>query len=70
MARLRRALGPVLFAAILLAARPGHGLDFGDGPALLIADQVTHDEEAGVVTAEGNVEVTRGTRRLRADAIR
>lgn len=70
MARLRRALGPVLLAAILLAARPGHGLDFGDGPALLIADQVTHDEEAGVVTAEGNVEVTRGTRRLRADAIR
>ena len=37
---------------------------------LLVADRVEYDTEANVVTASGNVEVTRGERRLLADMLR
>ena len=40
-----------------------------DGEALLTADAVLHDEEAGTITASGNVEVAYGERVLRADEI-
>lgn len=40
-----------------------------DGEALLSADAVLHDEEAGTITASGNVEVAYGERVLRADEI-
>ena len=38
-------------------------------PTLLQADEVTYDRELGVVTAEGNVEISQGDRILRADAV-
>ncbi len=41
----------------------------GEVPVLLQADQVTWDEELGVVTASGNVEIARGDRVLKADTI-
>ena len=45
-------------------------LDLGEGPVLLVADEVEYDAETNVVTATGNVEVTRGERRLLADMLR
>ncbi|WP_029008056.1 LPS-assembly protein LptD [Azospirillum halopraeferens] len=38
-------------------------------PVLLVADQVTFDEEGGIVTARGNVELSQGLRTVRADSI-
>jgi len=38
-------------------------------PALITADEVNYDEQLGVVTARGNVEVSQGERVLRADVV-
>jgi LPS-assembly protein len=38
-------------------------------PALISADQLTYDEDLGIITASGNVEVSQGERVLVADAI-
>lgn len=38
-------------------------------PVLLVADTVTFDEETGIVTATGNVELSQGPRTVRADTI-
>ena len=59
-----------LLFALLLAAPPLGALDLGEGPVLLLADEVVYDAEANVITAVGNVEVTRGGRRLLADMLR
>ncbi len=40
-----------------------------DTPALLEADHMTYDQELGVVTAEGRVEITQGERMLTADKV-
>jgi len=40
-----------------------------DPPVLLNADTVTFDEELGLVTASGNVELSQGPRSVRADSI-
>jgi LPS-assembly protein len=65
---LRLALVPGL--AMLLLMSRAHAVDMGPGPILLVADRVTYDEAAQVVIAEGNVEITRGERRLFADEVR
>ncbi len=49
------------------ATLPGFALG---GPVTLAADTLSFDENAGVVVAEGNVEVGLGTRTIRADRIR
>ncbi len=49
------------------AALPGFALG---GPVTLSADSLSYDENAGIVVAEGNVEVGFGTRTVRADRIR
>ena len=64
------ALAPALLLAVL-AARPaaaqqGPPLDV---PALISADQVTYDENLGLVTASGNVEITQDERVLLADTV-
>jgi LPS-assembly protein len=59
-----------LFLALLTAAPPLCALDLGAGPVLLLADEVEYDTKTHVVTATGNVEVTRGERRLLADVLR
>jgi LPS-assembly protein len=41
-----------------------------DAPVDMTADTLAYDEETGVALAEGNVEVTFGTRTMRADRIR
>lgn len=38
-------------------------------PALLKADEITHDRDLDIVTATGNVEISQGERILRADSI-
>src|SRR5918996_1270748 len=55
---------------LLIAAAPGRAIDLGEGQVLLIADRVDYDIEANVITASGNVEVTRGERRLLTDILR
>jgi len=40
-----------------------------DQPFLLSADELTYDENAGVVTARGSVEIAQGARTLLADAV-
>ncbi|MGI9510444.1 MAG: LPS-assembly protein LptD, partial [Geminicoccaceae bacterium] len=65
-------------AALLLAAfaflpienASGQSLDAGEGPVLLLAERVDVDEPGEIVTASGNVEITRGNRRLLADKVR
>lgn len=46
------------------------GVTLGEGPILLLADEVDVDEEREIIIAHGNVDVTRGDRRLLADSIR
>ena len=41
----------------------------GEIPVLLLADEVTYDRELGIVTARGNVEISRGDRVLHADTV-
>jgi LPS-assembly protein len=61
--------------AVLLVLSPGAGLAQGElhdsagGPALLNADEITVDEDLGIVSASGRVEVTQGARILRADRL-
>jgi LPS-assembly protein len=70
MARRLSTYAAALLIALLLATSPLGALDLGEGPVLLVADEVVYDVEANVVTAVGNVEVTRGERRLLADVLR
>ena len=69
-----------LAAALLLAAlltRPAPAQQsplaqqspFTDIPALISADQITYDENLGIVTASGNVEIAQNDRILLADSI-
>ena len=48
-------------------SKPGARLD---APVHMTADTLSYDEETGVALAEGNVEMTFGTRTMRADRIR
>ena len=71
---------PPLPMALVLAALGGApvaggeeiGADAGpdSGPALLLADEVTHDDRSETTTARGGVELSRGDRVLQADSLR
>ena len=43
--------------------------DGADGNILMLADEVTYDDQLGLVTARGSVELARGERVLRADTL-
>jgi len=63
-----------LAAALLLAAllaRPSAAQQspFTDIPVLIAADQITYDENLGIVTASGNVEIAQNDRVLLADSV-
>ncbi|MGI9421538.1 MAG: LPS-assembly protein LptD [Geminicoccaceae bacterium] len=45
-------------------------VDAGEDPVLLLAERVDVDEPRQIVTASGDVEITRGDRRLLADKVR
>jgi LPS-assembly protein len=70
MGRWRSAYAALLIVALLIVASPLAALDLGEGPVLLVADEVVYDTEANVIIAVGHVEVTRGERRLLADVLR
>ncbi len=53
-----------------LLPKLGAGAFLMNGPVHLDADTLTYDEEEGVALAEGNVEISLGTRTMRADRIR
>ena len=61
-----------VFASSLLGAGPAVAqiVDFGEGPILLLADEVKTDEQRRTIIARGNVDITRGDRRLLADSVR
>jgi LPS-assembly protein len=67
--------GIALVCALLLLAPTGRAQDTPppasetDIPVLLLADEVTYDRDLGVVTARGNVEISRGDRVLHADTV-
>ena len=68
-----RCLAVFFLAAIAgqpLNALRAQSVDAGQGPVLLLADKVNIDEPRQIVTAEGDVEITRGNRRLLADRVR
>jgi LPS-assembly protein len=70
--RLAAGLLALLLTAVAHAQGPqGPAQDpVGSGlPVLLSADRLTHDEDLGVVTATGNVEVAQGDRVLLADTL-
>ena len=68
-----RCLAVVLLGAIAvkpLSTARAQSVDAGEGPVLLLADKVDVDEPRQIVTADGDVEITRGNRRLLADRVR
>ena len=69
----RSCLAALLMASITAIA-PDHAssqaLEPGEGPVLLLAENVDVDEPRQIVTASGDVEITRGNRRLLADKVR
>ena len=64
------------FVALLWAAAAGAqikalggGQSFRDTPALLTAELMTYDQQLGIVSASGNVEIAQGERVLMADTV-
>ncbi len=45
-------------------------ITLGEGPILMLADEVYVDEQRQTIIASGNVDITRGDRRLLADSVR
>ncbi len=60
----------LLPVALLLADGRAGAVELGEGPALLVADDVQVDDRTKVITATGRVDITRGERRLLADQVR
>jgi len=60
----------LLTALLVIAAGASAAQDTDKlAPLLFTADELTHDRELGIVTARGNVEITRNDRTLLADTI-
>src|SRR3546814_4512712 len=61
----------IIVALALLSATVGHAQEPVDEDTLILlsADQVTYDEELGIVVASGNVEVSQNDRVLLADTL-
>ena len=67
-----RRLKQIGFAALLsVTACPvlAQDLPTTDVPALIQAEEINFDENLGVITAKGNVEITQNDRVLQADAV-
>jgi LPS-assembly protein len=66
------AVGAILCVSVAVgvpARAQGQSVRPDSSPALITADEVNYDEQLGVVTARGNVEVAQGERVLRADVV-
>lgn len=65
-------LGGLVLAGALLLAGPAFAQDQPakeEIPVLLLADEVTYDRELGVITARGNVEISKGDSVVHADTV-
>ncbi|HYC04654.1 MAG TPA: LPS assembly protein LptD [Azospirillaceae bacterium] len=60
---------PAIGSAVAQAPAPATPAREDKPPVLFNADTLTHDEELGIVTATGNVELSQGTRILLADTV-
>ncbi len=63
--------GIVVACGLLAPAATAHAQAVAENeiPVLLLADEVTYDRDLGVVTARGNVEISRGDRVVHADTV-
>ena len=59
----------LLLAALLARPAAAQQSPFTEAPALIAADQITYDENLGIVTASGNVEIAQKDRVLLADSV-
>ena len=65
-----KTLAPALLLAVLLAPpAAAQKSPFAEMPALISADQITYDENLGIITASGNVEIAQNDRVLLADSV-
>jgi LPS-assembly protein len=64
------ALVPLIAFTSLPNVAASQVLESGEGPVLMLAEHVDVDEPRQIVTAIGDVEITRGNRRLLADKVR
>ncbi|GAB5470800.1 MAG: LPS assembly protein LptD [Rhodospirillales bacterium] len=65
-------LSSVALVALLSGPAAAQGFDVPveeDRPALITADEVTYNEQLGIVTASGSVEISQGARVLVADSV-
>jgi len=72
--RVRRPFSPLLISLatalpLLAAGLSAHAQQPPEPPVLLTADDLRYDEDLGIITATGNVELARGPRILRADTV-
>ncbi|MGI9437972.1 MAG: LPS-assembly protein LptD [Geminicoccaceae bacterium] len=63
-------LGVMLSCLTTAGAADAQGIDFGEGPILMLADDIQVDDARDTIIAHGNVDITRGDRRLLADSVR
>lgn len=68
--RLRRLL-PVVMVVLCIfhLESQAQGLKKSDTPVLITADELSQDEELGMIVARGNVEISQGDRILMADSV-
>jgi len=61
----------LVLALIISAVAAGKAVaqDAEDGPVVILADTLSHEQITGIVTAEGNVEITAGPHTLLADRV-
>ena len=65
-----KTLAAALLLAVLLAPpAAAQKSPFAEMPALISADQITYDENLGIITASGNVEIAQNDRVLLADSV-
>jgi LPS-assembly protein len=68
--KLRPRLGVLALVAAMLTALPAIAdTPTAEEPALLLADELTYDEELGIVVARGNVEISQGDNVVHADTV-
>ncbi|MFC1673764.1 LPS-assembly protein LptD [Pseudomonadota bacterium] len=65
----RTLLASAFAAALILGGAPAYAQNNTDKAASFSADEMTHDQDLGTITARGNVEVNQAGRTLLADAI-
>lgn len=66
---LLRTLAGLMMLLVTAHSVPAQEIDVENTPVLLQADELTYNEDLGIVTARGNVELNQGPRLLMADTV-